>query len=127
MRKQAFAPAAAAAVLYLGLAWLRQAGFIGIYWGQIMDLALSPPSGGGPQPHLRLCRPVLLGHAAFYGLGAYVAAFVTRAFGGNTLTFALALAAGAATAGLVALLIGLPILRLRSDYLASRRWASASS
>lgn len=118
MRKQAFAPAAAAAVLYLGLAWLRQAGFIGIYWGQIMDLALiTTIQAVGLSLIYGFAGQFSLGHAAFYGLGAYVAAFVTRAFGGNTLTFALALAAGAATAGLVALLIGLPILRLRSDYL----------
>ncbi len=59
-----------------------------------------------------------LGHAAFYGIGAYTAALVTRAIGGNGFwVLGLGLIVGAVVAGGIAFLIGLPILRLKSDYL----------
>lgn len=58
-----------------------------------------------------------LGHAAFFGLGAYAAALVTRYGGANPGMFAIALAGGGLFAALVGYLVGLPILRLRSDYL----------
>jgi len=63
-----------------------------------------------------------LGHAAFMGLGAYSAAIFTHYVGSSNGTvapwaFFLALVAGGAFAAAVGYLIGLPILRLRSDYL----------
>lgn len=65
-----------------------------------------------------------LGHAAFMGLGAYCAAvfthYVGTSAGSSTVApwaFFLALIAGGAFSALVGYLIGLPILRLRSDYL----------
>ena len=59
-----------------------------------------------------------LGHAAFYGLGAYSSALVTKMFiGDSQLLFPVALLAGGAVAAALGFLIGLPILRLRSDYL----------
>lgn len=59
-----------------------------------------------------------LGHAAFYGVGAYSAALVTRYIGnGAPWTLLLGLLVAALAAGILALLIGLPILRLKSDYL----------
>jgi branched-chain amino acid transport system permease protein len=59
-----------------------------------------------------------LGHAAFYGIGAYAAAmFTTSLQVESPFGFLAALIIGGAAAGGVAFLIGLPILRLRSDYL----------
>ncbi len=59
-----------------------------------------------------------LGHAAFYGIGGYTAALVTRSIAAQGWwVLPLGLLAGALTAGAIALLIGLPILRLKSDYL----------
>jgi branched-chain amino acid transport system permease protein len=59
-----------------------------------------------------------LGHVAFYGIGAYTAALITKGWtGDNPFGFAAAIVAGGIMAGIVAFLIGLPILRLRSDYL----------
>lgn len=59
-----------------------------------------------------------LGHAAFYGIGAYTAALVTSAIHQKGLwVLPAGLVAGGIAAGLVALLVGLPILRLKSDYL----------
>ncbi len=59
-----------------------------------------------------------LGHIAFYGIGGYTAAIVTKMWTEtNPLGFLGAIFLGGLVAGLVAFLIGLPILRLRSDYL----------
>ncbi len=58
-----------------------------------------------------------LGHAAFFGLGAYTAALITHYAGTTPWLFVLALLGGGLLAGGIGYLIGLPILRLRSDYL----------
>jgi branched-chain amino acid transport system permease protein len=59
-----------------------------------------------------------LGHAAFFGIGAYTSAFVIKiAYLNNTFYLILGLIAAGILAGLIAYVIGLPILRLRSDYL----------
>lgn len=59
-----------------------------------------------------------LGHIAFYGLGAYSAALVTKLWtGDNPFGFFGAIVVAAVVSGGVAFLVGLPILRLRSDYL----------
>lgn len=58
-----------------------------------------------------------LGHAAFYGIGAYVSALVTRSLGSGCWILPVGIAAGALVAGVISLGIGLPILRLKSDYL----------
>jgi branched-chain amino acid transport system permease protein len=55
-----------------------------------------------------------LGHAAFFGIGAYTSALLSMA----GVPFWLALLAGVCLASLIALLIGLPTLRLVGDYLA---------
>jgi len=68
-----------------------------------------------------------IGIAGFYALGAYTAALVSgpppgawdgRIFGGFELPFLVGLLAAAVVCGVVALLVGIPTLRLRADYLA---------
>lgn len=71
-----------------------------------------------------------LGHAGFMAVGAYASASLTLFAGpavlsslgggvvGTTLLFAAALALGGAAAGVAGLLVGIPSLRLRGDYLA---------
>src|SRR5690606_13096405 len=68
-----------------------------------------------------------LGHAGFMGVGAYAAAVLTTSagsvllgvFGGQEwLLFAIALLAGGCAAALAGLVVGVPSLRLRGDYLA---------
>jgi len=56
-----------------------------------------------------------LGHAGFMAVGAYVSAVFTLKLGQPYL---LAVLAGSLAAGLVGIVIGLPTLRLRGDYLA---------
>ncbi|HEY0171344.1 MAG TPA: branched-chain amino acid ABC transporter permease [Pyrinomonadaceae bacterium] len=71
-----------------------------------------------------------IGHAGFMAIGAYSSAYFTvyhgqaleRALGGGTLghvvAFGIAILIGAVVAGLMGLLVGVPSLRLRGDYLA---------
>lgn len=58
---------------------------------------------------------ISLGHAAFFGMGAYTSAILTTRFGWYSLP---ALATGLLIAGTVAWLLARPILRLRGHYLA---------
>jgi branched-chain amino acid transport system permease protein len=60
------------------------------------------------------CGQVSLGHAAFYGIGAYTAAMLTKA----GLPLALALVPAAAMAGAIGLIVGMASLRVRHDFLA---------
>lgn len=55
-----------------------------------------------------------LGHAAFFGIGAYTSALLTLA----GVPFGIAFIASFVVAGMFGFLIGLPCLRLRGDYLA---------
>ncbi len=61
------------------------------------------------------CGLLSLANAAFMGIGAYAAAMISMNSG---LSFPLALAAGAVLPALVALIIGIPTLRLSGVYLA---------
>lgn len=64
-----------------------------------------------------------LGHAGFMAVGGYTAAVITNQFGELSFfaangVFALALLAGGLAAAVAGLLVGIPSLRLRGDYLA---------
>ena len=63
-----------------------------------------------------------LGHAGFMCVGAYiggkVAAMLVPSMGNGVGTFLIALAAGAGAAAVCGVIIGIPALRLRGDYLA---------
>ena len=56
---------------------------------------------------------ISLGHAAFFGIGAYTAALLTLRMGTPALV---AFAAAGVVAGLAGLLVALPSLRVRDDY-----------
>ncbi len=58
---------------------------------------------------------ISLGHAAFFGLGAYTTGILTATYGVNPW---LALPAGLVVAGAAAFLVGVPALKLRGYYLA---------
>lgn len=58
---------------------------------------------------------ISLGHAAFFGIGAYVSAILTTRYGLNPWGCMLI---GMAVAALVALMVGAPALKLRGHYLA---------
>ena len=69
-----------------------------------------------------ICGELSLGHAGFMGIGAFtgiVVATVTASLIPNAaLRLAVAMLAGGVMAGILGFLIGIPVLRLRGDYLA---------
>ena len=89
------------------------------YWQQIMSMAgIMAISGLGLNLVYGYTGQFSLGHAAFFGIGAYTSAIITRLIGGHgPWLLPVGLVAGAVLAGVIALLMGLPILRLKSDYL----------
>ncbi len=60
------------------------------------------------------CGQISLGHAAFYGTGAYACALISQA----GLPFYAGLAVGALVAGALGIVVGLASLRVRHDFLA---------
>jgi branched-chain amino acid transport system permease protein len=88
------------------------------YWQQIICLAgVMVVSALGLNLIYGYTGQFSLGHAAFYGVGAYTSALLVRSLGGGPWLLPVGLLAGAAASGALALVIGLPILRLKSDYL----------
>lgn len=62
-----------------------------------------------------------LGHAGFMCVGAFAGAFFSKCMNGvmpDGVRFIIALLIGAASAGIFGILIGIPVLRLKGDYLA---------
>lgn len=118
VRRNSIISAGLIVALFIVLYVMRQQGLMSAYWAMILDLALiTTTSAIGLSLIYGFTGQFSLGHAAFYGIGAYVAAFITKSYGATTLNFTLALLTGALAAAVVAFLVGLPILRLRSDYL----------
>ncbi len=94
-------------------------GLINDYWQIMIDQSLTIAIGAlGLNVIYGFAGQFSLGHAAFYGIGAYTAGVIGKERGhGSFLWFLIALIAGMIVPALVSLVIGLPILRLRSDYL----------
>ena len=69
-----------------------------------------------------VCGELSLGHAGFMGVGAFtgvvVAGLLKGVIDNDFLRLALAMVAGGVLAGIMGFLIGIPVLRLRGDYLA---------
>lgn len=58
---------------------------------------------------------ISLGHAAFYGIGAYTSAILTVTYG---ISPWIAMVAGMVIAGIIALIVGIPTFKLKGHYLA---------
>lgn len=69
-----------------------------------------------------VCGELSLGHAGFMGIGAFtaivIAALTKDAIPNSVLRLGASMAAGGMVAGAVGFLVGIPVLRLRGDYLA---------
>ncbi|MDN5928825.1 MAG: branched-chain amino acid ABC transporter permease [Hyphomicrobiales bacterium] len=68
---------------------------------------------------------ISFGHVAFFGIGAYATAILMQP--GYDWNFFLTLPVGAVIAGLFALIVGWPTLRLRGAYFAIATWALAEA
>jgi branched-chain amino acid transport system permease protein len=107
------------ALLAGGISLFIAMGLVNPYWVQILQLAcVVAISAQGLNIIYGYTGLFSLGHAAFYGIGAYTAAYLMKTYGGDSqAVFFVALLAGGGAAAAVAYLIGLPTLRLTSDYL----------
>ena len=69
-----------------------------------------------------ICGELSLGHAGFMGIGAFtgvvIAAITKDVIASDVLRLLLAMLAGGVIAGIASVIIGIPVLRLRGDYLA---------
>ncbi|MBR1972126.1 MAG: branched-chain amino acid ABC transporter permease [Oscillospiraceae bacterium] len=69
-----------------------------------------------------VCGELSLGHAGFMGLGAFsgvvIAALLKDVMANDVLRLACAMLGGGVIAGVASVVIGIPVLRLRGDYLA---------
>ena len=106
-------------MLCLAVVTLVLTGVINPYWSQIIQFAcIMIISGLGLNLIYGYTGQFSLGHAAFFGIGAYSSALVTKSLAGlGPIAFVLSILFAILIVGLVAFLIGLPILRLKSDYL----------
>jgi len=104
---------------YAVLQVLIATGSLNPYWQQIIGFAgIMTISALGLNIIYGYTGQFSLGHAAFYGLGAYTSALITKSFPHlGIFGFILSFFASAIVVSLIAFLIGLPILRLKSDYL----------
>lgn len=84
------------------------------YYDMATQIALIAATVVGLNLLVGYAGQISLGHAGFYGLGAYFSAIATSTYGWPPL---LALVVGAALVGLIAYIVGRPILRLKGHYL----------
>ncbi len=118
--KQLILSLAGVVVLYIVLEALMMTGVLGLDWQEIMRYAMVVTIGAiGLSIIYGFTGQFSLGHAAFVGLGAYSAGLFDLTFNhvSPIPSFLGSLVVGTVFAGLVGFLVGVPILRLKSDYL----------
>jgi branched-chain amino acid transport system permease protein len=91
-----------------GAFWVRVVGYTGLY--VILGLGLNLQVG--------LTGLLDLGYVAFYAIGAYTYALLASGQFGIHISFWLVLPLAALLAGFAGVLLGIPVLRMRGDYLA---------
>lgn len=105
-------------VIFGILSVLISSGLIGFYYVQIlMGIGISMIMALGTNLVLGFSGQFSLGQAGFMAIGAYATAIMTKAnptYGG----FYVSIIIGCVVAALVALVVGIPTLRLKGDYLA---------
>lgn len=106
------------AVVYLALTVLVSAGVIRLYHLQIlMGIGISMIMAMGTNLVLGFSGQFPLGQAGFMAIGAYATAILTKS-NPTYAGFYLSMLVGMLVAGLVAVIVGFPTLRLKGDYLA---------
>ncbi len=110
-------------IIYIGLSYALGVGFLSRYWQGVMMLvfiniilavSLNLVTG--------FLGQLTLGHAGFMSVGAYTAALMTKNVLPETLpslaALLIAMLAGGLAAAVCGIIIGVPALRLRGDYIA---------
>ncbi|WP_438831155.1 branched-chain amino acid ABC transporter permease [Streptococcus pluranimalium] len=105
-------------VAFLVLNILVSAGVLGLYYVQIlMGIGISIIMAMGTNLVLGFSGQFSLGQAGFMAIGAYATAIMTQ-INPTYAGFYLSMLVGAIVAGLIAMIVGFPTLRLKGDYLA---------
>ena len=120
---------AAYTILAGSISLLAGAGFVNPYWVQILELAcIVAISAQGLNLIYGYAGLFSLGHAAFYGIGAYTAAYLMKTYGGQSQAFFLAaLLAGGAPRPRLPISSDCPRCGSPRTTWGSRRWGSESS
>lgn len=106
------------AVAFLVLNLLVSAGVLGLYQIQIlMGIGISMIMAMGTNLVLGFSGQFSLGQAGFMAIGAYATAIMTNS-NPTYAGFYISMLVGALIAGVIAVLVGFPTLRLKGDYLA---------
>ena len=114
--KNAVLVAVALILVYAVVQFLLSAGILGrFYENVLMNVGINVLLAISLHVVLGLAGQFSIGHAGFLAVGAYTSAVLTEKLG---LPFPVALLAGAVAALLAGLIVGVPSLRLRGDYLA---------
>ncbi|MGB9720213.1 MAG: branched-chain amino acid ABC transporter permease [bacterium] len=105
--------------IYVFVTVLISLGILNPYWVQIIQFAgIITISALGLNLIYGYTGQFSLGHAAFFGLGAYSSALITKTlYNLGFFSFIIGLIVAIGIVAIIAFLIGLPILRLKSDYL----------
>ncbi|MEO0215914.1 MAG: branched-chain amino acid ABC transporter permease [candidate division WOR-3 bacterium] len=106
-------------VIFIVIMVLSSMGILNPYWLQIIQFALIITiSSLGLNLIYGYTGQFSLGHAAFYGIGAYSSALVTKSLHSlGVFSFIIGILTAIFLVAIISFLIGLPILRLKSDYL----------
>ncbi|WP_277997548.1 MULTISPECIES: branched-chain amino acid ABC transporter permease [unclassified Neomoorella] len=107
---------AGAILIYFLVYWLQAAGVISAFQEiNLMMMGINIILAVSLNLIVGFTGQLALGHAGFMAVGAYVSAILTTNLGQP---FPVAILAGACAAAVAGIIIGLPTLRLRGDYLA---------
>ncbi len=109
--------------VYVIVNWMIQRGSISsLFQGLLIPLCIYAVLAASLNLTVGILGELSLGHAGFMCVGAFSGAFFTQVtqqiFTNGYLRFFLAILFGVFFAGVAGLLIGIPVLRLRGDYLA---------
>lgn len=105
-----------AAVVYVVVQFFIGSGFINIYYSNLLiTIAINIILAVSLHLVIGITGQFSIGHAGFLAVGAYVSAIATMKL---ELPFILAVVIGGVIAALAGLIVGIPTLRLRGDYLA---------
>ncbi len=92
---------------------------LGPYWNQVLTtVGIFVMMGLGLNVVVGFAGLLDLGYVAFFAIGAYTYAFLNSPKYGLSVSFWLALPIAMATAAVAGILLGVPVLRMRGDYLA---------
>ncbi|MDQ7030959.1 MAG: leucine/isoleucine/valine transporter permease subunit [Ardenticatenia bacterium] len=92
---------------------------LGSYWNQVLTtIGIFVMMGLGLNVVVGFAGLLDLGYVAFFAIGAYTYAFLNSPKYGLSVNFWIALPIAMAAAALAGILLGVPVLRMRGDYLA---------